>query len=99
MNKILENLSTHGLGEPNVIHNNIDCKEGTIDDFKIIDVTMIHSASPLSEYKSNIIKAAIYLENGDKAVICCCHGRSRSNAIAVGVLVYHFKMNFDEHGI
>jgi predicted protein tyrosine phosphatase len=34
------------------------------------------------------------LEVGEKVVICCRVGVSRSNAIALGALVYYFKMDF-----
>ena len=35
-----------------------------------------------------------YLELGEKVVVCCNHGMNRSNAIALGVLVQYFKMDF-----
>ncbi len=37
---------------------------------------------------------SIFLELREKVVICCRVGASRSNTIAVGVLVRYFKMDF-----
>jgi protein-tyrosine phosphatase len=47
-----------------------------------------------SEYKLNIMRVISYLELGEKVVVCCSHGMNRSNAIALGVLVQYFKMDF-----
>jgi hypothetical protein len=97
MYKILENLATHGLGEPGELKNYIDCQIGFIDDFRIIDVRILPeftAPSSLSELKLNLIRVTSYLELGDKVAICCSRGMNRSNALALGVLVQHFKMDF-----
>ena len=39
-------------------------------------------------------KIISYLEIDEKVVVCCSHGMNRSNAIALGVLVQYFKMDF-----
>ena len=52
---------------------------------------MIDGENPLLEYKLKIMRVLSYLELGEKVVICCRAGISRSNAIALGVLVYHLK--------
>src|ERR1700739_707467 len=44
----------------------------------------------------NIVRVTSYLELGEKVVVCCSHGMNRSNAIALGVLVQHFRMDFFE---
>jgi hypothetical protein len=97
MYKILENLATHGLGEPRELKNYIDGQIGFIDDFRIIDVRklpeFVAPPSP-AEYKLNIIRVTSYLELGDKVAICSSRGMNRSNAVALGVLVQHFKMDF-----
>jgi hypothetical protein len=95
MYKILDNLATHGLGKPIILHSYVDCKIGLIDDFKIIDVRILNdrNISP-SEYRLNIMRVTSYLELGKKIVICSSHGMNRSNAIALGVLVQYFKMDF-----
>jgi hypothetical protein len=97
MYKILENLATDGLGEPSELSSYVDCEIGLIDDFRIIDVRVLpefNTVSPASEYKLNIVRVTSYLELGEKVVVCCSHGMNRSNAIALGVLVQHFKMDF-----
>ncbi|MFZ0223842.1 MAG: hypothetical protein WA323_24025 [Candidatus Nitrosopolaris sp.] len=91
MNKILDNLATHGIGEPGLLKGYSECKEGLIDNFRIVDVrTVVDGENPLFEYELNIIRVVSYLELGEKVVICCRAGVSRSNAIALGVLV-HFR--------
>lgn len=97
MNKILDNLATHGLGEPGILQGYSECKQGLIDKFRIVDVrTLIDGPNPLFDYELNIIRAISYLEIDEKVVICCRLGISRSNAIALGVLVHHFKINFNQ---
>src|ERR687887_1265807 len=99
MYKILENLATHALGKPIILHSYVDCKIGLIDDFKIIDVRILNylNISP-SECRLNIMRVTSYLELGKKIVICSSHGMNRSNAIALGVLVQYFKMDFYKAG-
>ena len=65
MYKILENLATHGLGEPGELKNYIDCQIGFIDDFRIIDVRILPeftAPSSLSELKLDLIRVTSYLE-------------------------------------
>lgn len=38
MYRILNNLATHGIGEPGIIEKYVNCEVETIDDFRIIDV-------------------------------------------------------------
>ncbi|MFZ0895297.1 MAG: hypothetical protein WAZ77_12420 [Candidatus Nitrosopolaris sp.] len=40
------------------------------------------------------MRVTSYLELGEKVVVCCSHGMNRSNAIALGILVQYFKMDF-----
>jgi len=95
MYKILTNLATHGIGRPGTIERYVNCEVGFIDDFRIIDVrTLIEGDNIPSDYLLNIVRVTSYLELGEKVVICCRVGASRSNAIAVGVLVRYFKMDF-----
>jgi hypothetical protein len=97
MYEILDNLATHGIGEPGIIERYVNCEIGFIDDFRIIDVrTLVDGDNSLSQYMLNIrsIRVTSYLEVGEKVVICCRVGVSRSNAIALGALVYRFKMDF-----
>lgn len=57
---------------------------------------MIDGENAISKYMLNIVRVTSYLEIGERVVICCRAGVSRSNAIAVGVLVCYFKMDFYE---
>jgi len=66
------------------------CLPGTLnakkDLSRILDVdvrTLVDVENPLFEYELNIIRVVSYLELGEKAVICCSAGVSRSNAIAL----------------
>ncbi|MGB7956638.1 MAG: hypothetical protein WCF23_21915 [Candidatus Nitrosopolaris sp.] len=100
MYNILTNLATHGIGKPGIIERYVNCEIGFIDDFRIIDVrTLIDGENIPSEYLLNIVRVTSYLELREKVVICCRVGASRSNAIAVGVLVRYFKMDFHRNGI
>jgi hypothetical protein len=96
MYKILENLATDGLGQPSELSAYVNCEIGFIDDYRIIDVRVLTEFDTPSsfEYKLNIMRVASYLELGEKVVVCCSHGMNRSNAIALGVLVHYFKMDF-----
>lgn len=97
MYKILDNLATHGIGEsvpPQQMYP--EAEIGWIDGFRIIDVRMLndYECNSNRDYKVNIARVTSYLECNVPVVICCDTGQSRSNAIALGVLVHHFKMGF-----
>jgi hypothetical protein len=95
MYKILTNLATHGIGSPGTIERYVNCEVGFIDDFRIIDVRKLIDGDNIpSDYLLNIVRVTNYLELGENVVICCRVGASRSNAIAAGVLVRYFKMEF-----
>ena len=53
-------------------------------------------SNALQDYEKMIDKAYALMQQHDRVVICCVAGMSRSNAIALGVLVKYFKMDFDE---
>jgi hypothetical protein len=93
--KILDNLATHGIGEPGLLSGYSECKEGFIDNFRIVDVrTLVDGENSLFEYGLNIVRVVSYLEMDERVVICCRAGVSRSNATALGVLVHYFKIDF-----
>jgi len=97
LHKILDNLATYGIGEPGFLAGYSECKEGFIDNFRIVDVRMlVDGGNPLFEYKLNIVRVVSYLELGEKSVICCRASVSRSDAIALRVLTYYFKIDFNE---
>jgi predicted protein tyrosine phosphatase len=93
--KILDNLATFGIPQQYLEMSYNDAEIGYIDDFRIVDVRMLKDESnPVKDYMLNIIRATSWLEAGEKVVVCCSVGISRSNAIALGVLVKYFKMDF-----
>jgi hypothetical protein len=95
--KILDNLATHSIGESVYpLEKYVDAQIGWIDGFRIIDVRMLNDYEGNSnwDYKLNIARVTSYLECNVPVVICCDTGQSRSNAIALGVLVQRFKMGF-----
>jgi protein-tyrosine phosphatase len=71
-------------------------------DEKVENKWLIIDARILSDYKVNdihdylaLIDAASHaLDQNHSVVICCGAGISRSNAIALGVLIKHFHMGF-----
>ena len=95
MFKITDNLATHGLGEwtyPEKTRRHGQL-EGT--DFWIVDVRdMRDESQPLEVYQDKIEHAISNLERYGKIVICCGAGQSRSNAIAIGVLMKYRHMDF-----
>lgn len=99
MYKLLDNLAVHGFNgsaaNTKVDMKYIDAEFGYINDFKIIDVRMLNDLrNSEQEYELNILRVTSELDEGNKVVICCEAGQSRSNAIALGVLVKYFGMNF-----
>jgi protein-tyrosine phosphatase len=63
---------------------------------------LIIDARILSDYKVNDIQGylalidtcSLALNQNHRVIVCCGAGISRSNAVALGVLVKHFKMDF-----
>lgn len=96
MFRITEQLATHGIGEKYYPLKYVDCEVGEIDGFQIIDVRPLldESGNSDADYKLNISRVTSYLENGKKVVICCGAGISRSNGVALMVLVKYFKMDY-----
>lgn len=72
-------------------------QEGPLNntDFWIVDVRdMLDESQPVEIYKQKIDYAISCLDRHKKIVICCGAGQSRSNAIAIGVLVKKYNMDF-----
>jgi hypothetical protein len=74
----------------------IDAVVGNIEDFHIIDVRMLKDSNSNRdvEYLLNIVRVTSWLQCNEKVVICSRLARSRSPAIAVGVLIKYFKLDF-----
>ena len=99
MYKINERLATDGIGEdvypmpPNrlLTFKHID------DEWTILDVRCLSAEglNSLDDYEERIDFGCTMLHtNIKKLVVCCGAGQSRSNAIALGILVKFFKMDF-----
>lgn len=100
--KILDNLATHGIGE-NILTGGGKNKTGMrlapgriTGEWYIVDVRdmLDHGGNHVSLYQKKIYTVSAFLAEGKNVVICCGGGQSRSNAIAFGVLVDMFSMNF-----
>lgn len=88
-------LATYGL--EGYRYNEIPI-EGYLKGYKIVDVRGLLDESGNSDeaYLKLIDKAINYLDKYDKVVVCCVAGISRSNAIAVGVLIKYFNIEFND---
>ena len=66
--------------------------------FKVLDIRerMLDAPNPTHVYRRLVIEAIELIKRYDKVVICCSAGVSRSNGIAVGVLVKYFGISFEE---
>jgi len=69
----------------------------TPDSWKVLDVRDLYDddSNTLDEYRNKIQLACELLDRFDKVSIGCSHGISRSNAIALGVLMKYFHMDFE----
>lgn len=58
------------------------------EDFVILDVRNLvdKEGNTASEVKSKIDEGVALLHNGNRVVVCCDYGKSRSNSIAAGIL-------------
>ena len=74
----------------------VDAVVGNIDGFCIVDIRMLKNSQSNSdgEYLLNIVRVTSWLQCNNKVVICSNAARSRSPAIAIGVLVKYFKLDF-----
>jgi protein-tyrosine phosphatase len=100
--KIIENkLATEGIGQYNyVVLNEGHHQTGnhTSDSWIVADVRDLYDddSNSLEEYEKKIDLVWELMQQHDRVVICCVAGISRSNAIALGVLVKYFDMDFYE---
>ena len=93
-------LAVHGFnGTAKVTKVNMtkgEREEGEIDGFIINDVRYLDDlgSNPIEDYMSEIARVTSMLRFNHSVVICCEAGQSRSNAIALGVLVYYYGFDF-----
>ncbi len=93
---ISNGLAVDAIPGKEIITHYVDTVVGNIDDFIIIDVRVLRNGhpNPDKEYLLNIIRVTSWLQCNQKVVICSSVAKSRSTAVAVGVLVKYFKMDF-----
>jgi protein-tyrosine phosphatase len=95
MFQITDKIATHGLGESHYPETFLS--DGLLDetDFWIVDVRDMEDwCQPLEVYERTIQRAITALDKNEKIVICCGAGQSRSNAVALGVLMQKYNMDF-----
>ena len=76
----------------------------TSSSWAVVDVRDLYNGNSFGNNNNNILEdyerkidlAWEMMQKYGRVVICCVAGTSRSNAIAIGVLVRYFKMPFDE---
>jgi predicted protein tyrosine phosphatase len=93
--KITDNLAIHGLGE--TTYPAAKLQEGQLadTDYWIVDVRdMLDESQSIEVYRQKIDYAISCIEKHKKIVICCGAGQSRSPAIAIGVLMKRYNMDF-----
>lgn len=100
MHIINERLATHGLESQlnSQKSSSQPDKNGMIDGYKVIDIRgwLNDAPTPSKAYRWFVQRAGTELQRYGKIVICSSAGVSRSNAIAVGVLMKFFGMSFEE---
>jgi protein-tyrosine phosphatase len=100
MFKIVENkLATEGIHEFTIYElNDVDHETEGIANivWPVSDVRDLDDddSNSLEDYEKKIDLAWELIEKQGRVVICCVAGISRSNAIALGVLVKYFDMDF-----
>lgn len=67
-------------------------------DANLLDVRDLvdKSGNTPAAVKAKIDEALNWLQRGEKVVVCCDYGISRSNAVAAGILATHEKISLDE---
>ena len=101
INTIIDNrLSTVDLSEFTydfICQSAKQTNTNTPDSWKVLDVRDLYDddSNTLDEYRNKIQLACELLEQFNKVAIGCSHGISRSNAIALGVLMKCFRMDFE----
>lgn len=104
MFRITDSLATHGLGDKSYPMTEKDLVSGKKLQFPLNDWIIVDCRDLLDEYNPPMRYAEKILEVDDyifdtytksKCVVCCGAGMSRSNAVALGYLLYK-GMTWDE---
>ncbi|MBA3750232.1 MAG: dual specificity protein phosphatase family protein [Nitrosopumilus sp.] len=98
---IEDKLATRGIAEYNyeyVEEGIYQSNQNLPYSWKVANVRSLqdNGSNSLGDYQKHIDIAFNMIREHGKVAICCSYGISRSNAIALGVLVKYFDMNFDE---
>ena len=103
--KILDNvLATAGISQFSYkvlnegLHQTNSYENAATTSWTVLDVCDLYdnNSNSLNDYKDKIDLAWNLIQKHGKVVICCVAGISRSNVIALGVLVKYFNMGFYE---
>jgi protein-tyrosine phosphatase len=100
--KIIENkLATQGIQQFSyrvLNEGNHQTNEFTAQSWPVVDVRDLYDdgSSKLEVYEKKIDLSWQVIQNYGRVVVCCVAGVNRSNAIALGVLVKYFEMDFDD---
>jgi len=81
-----------------LLEGNYQSDQKTPDSWTVVDVRRLldNDSNNLEDYQKYIDLSFKAIKEHGKVVICCSYGISRSNAIALGVLVKYYGMNFSE---
>lgn len=98
---IPDKLSTAGMGEYHYLflqEGSYQPNRESAESWRVVSVRHLvdDDSNSIQDYERSIDKAIATINQYGKVVICCSYGISRSNAIAVGVLVKYFGMDFDD---
>ena len=100
---INDRLATHGLDwqwGSKIPEDQIAKPDASnmIDGFAVLDIRerMLDFHNSLHVYRRLVNEAIEIMNDQGKVVICCSAGVSRSNSIAIGVLVKHFGLTFEK---
>jgi protein-tyrosine phosphatase len=94
-------LATKGIGEYNydfVGEGIYQPNQNLPNSWKVANVRSLqdNGSNSLEDYQNHIDIAYNTIREHGKVAICCSYGISRSNAIALGVLVKYFDMKFND---
>ena len=72
--------------------------EGNIGEYKVLDVRHLRDdwGNQLEDYKKLIDKGCQLLDENKRVLVACMAGISRSNAIAMGILMQKYGMSFED---
>ena len=91
-------LATYGLGDWNYDWRTMKPFEGNIGEYKVLDVRHLRDdwGNQLEDYKKLIDKGCQLLDENKRVLVACMAGISRSNAIAMGILMQKYGMSFKD---